>query len=279
MEAINGKNGGARMKFVKMHGLGNDFVFLGGEDATRVEQDDPAALAQKLCRRHFGVCADGLVLILPSQTASARMRIFNPDGSEAEMCGNALRCVGKYLYETGAVDGECMSVETLGGIKPIRVSVQNGRVVSVAADMGPARLGEAVKINLGGRETPFLPVDMGNPHAVTYALFPGEAEFEHFGPCVERNSLFPNRTNVEFCRALTPTRAEVRVWERGAGATLACGTGASAAFAAGVRLGHLREKAEILLPGGRLLFKFGKSGHVIVSGPAEISFFGELPEV
>ena len=156
--------------------------------------------------------------------------------------------------------------------------MQNGRVTSVAADMGEAKLGETVKIDLGGRETAFLTVDMGNPHAVTYDLFPGDVEFEHFGPCVERHSHFPKRTNVEFCRALSPTRAEVRVWERGAGPTLACGTGASAAFAAGVHLGHLREKAEVDLPGGRLLFKFGKSGHVIVSGPAEISFFGELPE-
>ena len=266
------------MKFVKMHGLGNDFVFFGGEDARRVEANDPAALAQKLCRKHFGVCADGLVLILPSASCDARMRIFNPDGSEAEMCGNALRCVGKYLYETGAVQSDCMSVETLGGVKPLRVSLEHGRVASVAADMGEAKLGETVKIDLGGRETAFLTVDMGNPHAVTYDLFPGDVEFEHFGPCVERHPLFPNRTNVEFCRAQTPTRAEVRVWERGAGPTLACGTGASAAFAAGVHLGHLREKAEVNLPGGRLLFKFGKSGHVIVSGPAEISFFGELPE-
>ena len=145
------------------------------------------------------------------------MRIFNPDGSEAEMCGNALRCVGKYLYETGAVRSDCMSVETLGGVKPLRVSVQNGRVTSVAADMGEAKLGETVKIDLGGRETAFLTVDMGNPHAVTYDLFPGDVEFEHFGPCVERHPHFPKRTNVEFCRALTPTRADVRVWERGAG--------------------------------------------------------------
>ena len=176
------------MKFVKMHGLGNDFVFFGGEDARRVEANDPAALAQKLCRKHFGVCADGLVLILPSASCDARMRIFNPDGSEAEMCGNALRCVGKYLYETGAVRSDCMSVETLGGVKPLRVSVQNGRVTSVAADMGEAKLGETVKIDLGGRETSFLTVDMGNPHAVTYDLFPGDVEFEHFGPCVERHA-------------------------------------------------------------------------------------------
>ena len=114
------------MKFVKMHGLGNDFVFFGGEEARRVEANDPAALAQKLCRKHFGVCADGLVLILPSASCDARMRIFNPDGSEAEMCGNALRCVGKYLYETGAVQSDCMSVETLGGVKPLRVSLEHG---------------------------------------------------------------------------------------------------------------------------------------------------------
>ena len=264
------------MKFVKMHGLGNDFVFLGGKDALAVR--DGAALAKAICRRHFGVCADGLVLILPSQVADARMRIFNPDGSEAEMCGNALRCVGKYLYESGATDRDCLRVETLGGVKPIRLSVQGGRVTSVAADMGRAVISPQVRIALGGRETAFLPVDMGNPHAVTYELYPCDAEFEHFGPCVERNPLFPNRTNVEFCRVVSPTHAQVRVWERGAGATLACGTGASAAFAAGVALGRLRERAQVELPGGTLLFKLGKSGNVIVSGPAQISFTGEFPD-
>ena len=206
------------------------------------------------------------------------MRIFNPDGSEAEMCGNALRCVGKYLYESGATGKDCLCVETLGGVKPIRLNIQNGHVFSVAADMGRARIGAAVHIPLGGQKVPFLPVDMGNPHAVTYELYPCDAEFEHFGPCVERNALFPNRTNVEFCRVVSPSRAQARVWERGVGATLACGTGASAAFAAGVALGLLREKAQVLLPGGALRFWFGKNGHVIVSGPAQISFFGELPE-
>ena len=221
------------MKFVKMHGLGNDFVFLGGEDAKRVE--DPAALARKLCQKHFGICADGLVLILPSDVADARMRIFNPDGSEAEMCGNAMRCVGKYLYESGAVARDCMSVETLGGVKPLRVNVQEGRVHSVAADMGLARIGEAVKINLGGHETPFLPVDMGNPHVVAviedaFASLPVVESLDLVtkpvvAPVIESDQ------NVEFVRVddidqnTGVGEATMRVNERGCGETLSCGTG------------------------------------------------------
>lgn len=263
------------MKFVKMHGLGNDFVFLGGEDALAVK--DPAKLAVELCRAHFGVSADGLVLILPSDCADAKMRIFNHDGSEAEMCGNALRCVGKYLFESGQTREERLMIETLDGVKPIRLNLRDGRVNSVVADMGAARVGETAMLDLGGRQVPFMLVNMGNPHAVTYDLFPGEAEFEHFGRYVERHPMFPNRTNVEFCQALSPARAQIRVWERGAGATLACGTGAAAAFAAGVSQGRLEDKAEILLPGGKLLLKRGKNGHVIVSGPAQISFTGEIP--
>ena len=262
------------MKFVKMHGLGNDFVFLGPEEASRVT--DPAKLAVSICRAHFGISADGLVLILPSENADAKMRIFNHDGSEAEMCGNALRCVGKYLYESGKTDKDRLTIETLGGLKPIKLNFRENKVRSVVADMGLPEISETVMLELGGREVPFLIISMGNPHAVTYDLYPSDAEFEHFGRYVERHPMFPNRTNVEFCKVTSPTHAVARVWERGAGATLACGTGASAAFAAGVALGKLEEKAEIELPGGKLLLKQGKNGHVFVSGPAEISFTGEF---
>ena len=193
------------------------------------------------------------------------------------MCGNALRCVGKYLYETGAVQSDCMSVETLGGVKPLRVSAQNGRVTSVAADMGEAKLGETVKIDLGGRETSFLTVDMGNPHAVTYDLFPATWNLSTSAPAWSAIPTFPT----------------ARTWNSAArrrprGRTCASGSAARGRrWLRHRRLGGLRggrasgasaEKAEVLLPGGRLLFKFGKNGHVIVSGPAEISFFGELPE-
>ena len=264
------------MKFVKMHGLGNDYVFLGPEEAVRVS--DPVKLSVRVSRAHFGVGSDGLVLILPSDVADAKMRIFNRDGSEAEMCGNALRCVGKYLYETGRISDTRATIETVGGVKPLKLNVRDGKVGSVVADMGPPEIGETVLLDLGGRQVPFLLVSVGNPHAVTYDLFPGNAEFEHFGSYVERHPRFPNRTNVEFCRAVAPNRAEVRVWERGSGATLACGTGAAAAFAAGVHLGLIEPKAEIALPGGKLVIKRGKNGHLFVSGPAEISFSGELPD-
>lgn len=270
------------MKFVKMHGLGNDYVFLGPEEAVKVE--DPAALARRVSQPHFGVGSDGLVLILPSTRADAKMRIFNKDGSEAEMCGNALRCIGKYLYEAGKAPDGRVTVETPDGVKPLRLSLKDGRVRSVTADMGkPAFEGgadrpDSVQIELGGREITFLRISMGNPHAVTYDIFPGDAEFEHFGAYVERHPLFPNRTNVEFCRTVSRERAEVRVWERGSGATLACGTGASAAFVAGVSLNLLDTRAQILLPGGKLVFRYGKTGHVLATGPAEVSFTGEFPE-
>ncbi len=264
------------MKFIKMHGLGNDYVFLGPEEAARVQ--NPSQLSIEVSRAHFGVGADGLVLILPSEVADAKMRIFNLDGSEAEMCGNALRCVGKYLYETGRIEGARATIETGGGLKAVRLNLRDGKVRSVVADMGAPAIGEVLALDLGGRQGSFVWVSMGSPNAVTYDLFPCGAEFEHFGPYVERHPHFPNRTNVEFCRVESRGRAEVRVWERGSGATLACGTGAAAAFAAGVHLGLLDSKAEIHLPGGKLLLKVGKNGHLLVSGPAEMSFIGELPE-
>lgn len=271
------------MKFLKMHGLGNDYVFLGPEESLRVS--DPAALAREISRAHFGVGSDGLVLILPSLCADAKMRIFNKDGSEAEMCGNALRCIGRYLYEAGKLKEPRASVETLDGVKTLRVNLKEGKVRSVTADMGlpafeppGAEKPDSVEIELGGRMVRFLRVSMGNPHAVTYDIFPGDAEFAHFGAYVERHALFPNRTNVEFCRVLSREKAQVRVWERGSGATLACGTGASAAFVAGTALGLLDAKAEILLPGGKLLFRYGTTGHVLVTGPAQLSFTGEFPD-
>ena len=265
------------MKFVKMHGLGNDFVFFGGEDARRVEANDPAALAQKLCQKHFGVCADGLVLILPSASCDARMRIFNPDGSEAEMCGNALRCVGKYLYETGAVQSDCMSVETLGGVKPLRVSVQNGRVTSVAADMGEAKLGETVKIDLGGRETAFLTVDMGNPHCVVFCPRVDGVNVEQVGPQFEHADYFPDRINTEFIRVVNPSTIKMRVWERGSGETMACGTGACAAVVAAVAAGQCEKGRDITVRvrGGDLVVNYTDE-KVTLTGDARLVYTGEV---
>ncbi len=264
------------MKFVKMHGLGNDYVFLGPEEAVQVS--DPVRLCIEISRQHFGVGSDGLVLILPSDRADAKMRMFNQDGSEAEMCGNALRCVGKYLYESGRVASDKMVIDTGDGLKPLKLNIRDGRVRSVAADMGSASFGDIVEIGLGGKIIRFQTVSVGNPHAVTFDIFPGDAEFEHYGSYVERHPLFPNRTNVEFCRVLHPRSMELRVWERGAGATLACGTGSTAAFAAGVRMGLIEPKAEILLPGGKLIMKMMKNGHICMAGPAEISFTGEFKD-
>lgn len=267
------------MRFIKMHGLGNDYIYVDcfREKAPR----DPAAAAAALSRRHFSVGGDGLVLIEPSARADARMRIFNADGSEAEMCGNALRCVGKYLYDSGLRRKGALTVDTLSGIKRLEMIIESGVAVGARADMGAPRVTrDGLTARAAGREFTLTEVDMGNPHAVCFdRALPDDGLFFEAGPALEKCALFPARCNIEFCAPRGESELDVRVWERGSGATLACGTGASAAFAAGVKLGHLREKAEIFLPGGRLVFKIGKNGHVIVSGPAEISFFGELPEM
>lgn len=262
------------MDFVKMHGLGNDFVVLdclGGP-----APDAPGELAKRVCARRFSVGADGLALILPSKTADARMRIFNPDGSEPEMCGNAVRCVAKYLFEAGHVQKEHMTLETLGGIKEMRVYAEGNTVARVRVDMGiPLALGEA-EFQIAGKKATFALVSMGNPHAVTYCVNPTDEIFNEYGPFLERHPRFPEGTNVEFCTFVGPDHIRVRVWERGAGPTLACGTGAAASFFAGVNAGRIGRRATVTLPGGDLEFALTDDGHVHMTGPAQLAYRGTL---
>lgn len=262
------------MEFIKMHGLGNDFIVI---DQLRMQTvADPAHLARTLCPRGFAVGADGLVLALPSEKADARMRIFNPDGSEPEMCGNAVRCLAKFLYETGYAPAEKMRIETLAGIMEISIRLENGAFSAASVDMGVPAVTARHAISVGDTNLRFTAISTGNPHAVTWDIWPDDEAFRKYGPFVERHALFPAGTNVEFCRAESRTHAHVRVWERGAGPTLACGTGATASFFSGVQSGILDTHAKITLPGGDLEFALMQNGHVIMTGPAAEAYRGRI---
>ena len=274
------------MQFTKMHGIGNDFIML---DGFAGEIPEPGALAARLCNRHFGIGADGLILALPSRQADARMRILNSDGSEAEMCGNGLRCLGKFLYDNGLCRKSPMRIQTLAGILTLSLEVgADGRTQSVTVDMGaptfdPAQIpvaadSNAISLEAAGHRLRFFCVSMGNPHAVTFDLFPDDATFAALGPLLERHPIFPRRCNIEFCRA-EADGARVRVWERGDGPTLGCGTGACAVVAAGGSQGLLPRRAGILLPGGALSIRWDETGnHLFMTGPAETVFTGEIEQ-
>ena len=271
------------MRFTKMHGLGNDFIVV---DAIHNTVSDPAELARRICQRRFAIGADGLILIGESGRADATMRIYNSDGSEAEMCGNGIRCVAKFLYDNGICKKTDMTIDTLAGVKPIRLAVEDDVAVAATVDMGapefePARIPVAadanrVRVRINDREVEFFCVSMGNPHAVTFDYFPDRDDFLRDGPELEKHPLFPAKVNVEFCRLDGPDAVTVKVWERGAGPTLACGTGSCATLAAGVELGLLNRSADIHLPGGTLHNEWRDDGHIYMTGPAESSGIGEF---
>jgi diaminopimelate epimerase len=276
------------MRFVKMQGTGNDFVLL---EAQGNEQDWPR-LAQAICDRHFGVGADGLILVLPSSRADVRMRMFNPDGSEAEMCGNGLRCIVKYAVEGGLArprDAR-IDVETPAGVLAAQTFGDGRTVERVRVSMGVPRFAPAevpvlvdaeppivdLPLEVAGHELRLTCLSMGNPHAVHFLDGPvDDFPLEEVGPLVEHHALFPQRVNFAVAQVLPSGRIEARVWERGAGPTLACGSGASAT-AVTARLHRLvREKVDITLPGGTLAIDWDGRGEVYLSGPAERVFAGE----
>lgn len=272
-----------------MHGLGNDFVFL-DHFSVSTDQDYPT-LATKLCHRQFGVGGDGLAIILPSIIADARMRIFNPDGSEPEMCGNAIRCFARYVYDRGIVLNNPMHVETLAGVLTLDLDVQNGQVQGVRVDMGEPILradlipvmgqGEPVvgqPIEVLGETFLYTAVSMGNPHCIIFVEDIETLDFERIGPAIEKHLLFPRKTNVEFIRVNSPQDITMKVWERGAGPTLACGTGACASVVAAV-LNHKTERSvTVHLPGGDLWIEWGADNHVYMTGPGTYVFKGEWLE-
>lgn len=274
-------------KFWKMHGIGNDYIYF---DCFDWQPDDPAALAVKLSDRHFSVGGDGVVLIMRSAVADARMRMFNADGSEGKMCGNAIRCIGKFLYEIKGMQKPVLKVETLSGIKTLSVNAENGVVRSVRVDMGAAELrpsriparfeGErAVNVPLvaDGKEYRVTCVSMGNPHCVTFVDDPYSVDLEKTGPAFEHHAAFPERVNTEFVRVDGRNELTMRVWERGSGETWACGTGACAVATAGVLNGFCDAGAEITvhLRGGDLSVSYTPEA-VYMTGPAAFAFTGEV---
>lgn len=257
--------------FVKMHGLGNDFVLIDGRKE-KLDKVDLKKLAIDICDRHFGVGADGLLIIWSSKKAHYRMQIFNPDGSEPEMCGNGIRCFAKYVYEEDKLKEEVISVETLAGIiLPAVILGPEGKVIGVEVDMGiPEDQGE---ISLSGYN--FRKISLGNPHAVALVENLAEINLGEVGPRIENDPHFPNRTNVEFVKVINDKEIEVAVWERGAGETLACGTGACAAVVATSALGKTGKRAVVNLPGGKLDIEWGEDKHILLRGPVEKVFEGK----
>lgn len=276
-----------KISFTKMHGIGNDYIYIncfGGIPA------DPEEMAVKMSPRRFSVGSDGVVLICPSDKADAEMRIFNADGSEAKMCGNAIRCVGKYLYERGIVMSERITVDTLSGIKTLSLKICGGTVESVGADMGNAVLTPAeipVKfagerminepVTVLGKEYGVTAVSMGNPHAVVFCGDPDEIKLEEIGPHFENLPIFPDRVNTEFISVVSDTELKMRVWERGSGETFACGTGACASAVAAVLNGFCRTGVPIKvnLRGGSLIITVDGELRVTMEGPAEFVYDGE----
>jgi diaminopimelate epimerase len=278
------------LPFVKMHGLGNDFVLI---DCTKTSPAEGAIapLAKAICHGHFGVGADGLILVLPSRTAHFRMRIFNSDGSEAEMSGNGIRCFAKYVFENLELDTREPDVETLAGLIQPRLAVRKGKVVSIQVDMGQPRLSRkeipmkgkderviGEKLRVLGERYEITALSMGNPHCVVFVEGLDRFPVETVGPAIENHDLFPKRTNVEFVHAVATEEISMRVWERGVGETMACGTGASAALVACVLTGRTSRKAKVHLPGGDMSVEWRTpDDHVFITGPAEEVFRGEWP--
>jgi diaminopimelate epimerase len=276
------------MRFIKMHGIGNDYVYV---DCFRESVKDPEQLAARMSDRHFGVGGDGLILIMPSTQADARMRIFNADGSEAQMCGNGIRCVAKYMYESGISRKPELSVETLAGVLSLRLFTVNGTVEKVQVNMGVPRLrrqdipmrgeGEQVlmeKLAAGDREFEVTGVSMGNPHCVIYIDDVGNFPVTHYGPLLEHHGQFPQRTNVEWVEWVNRREIRQRTWERGSGETLACGTGACAATVASILNGKTERSVTVHLLGGDLEIEWAADNHVYMTGAAVEVFHGDWPD-
>ena len=274
------------LRFTKMHGIGNDYIYI---NCFEEMVHDPSRLALVMSKPHFGVNSDGLILIEPSDTADFGMRIFNSDGSEGDMCGNGIRCVGKYVYERGMTDKTELTIATKSGLKQLWLTVEDGKVSRIKADMGTPELNpKKIPVDLPGEivlrhrlqimgQTLFITcVNMGNPHAVLFVRDPEVIDLPTLGPMIEHHPLFPRRTNVEFVRVIDRGILQMRVWERGAGETLACGTGACASLVAAVLAGLSDRTVQMKLTGGNLQLQWSaEDNHVYQSGPAEFVFDGD----
>lgn len=274
-------------QFVKMHGIGNDYIYF---DCFDEEPSDPSALAVKLSDRHFSIGGDGVILVCRSKIADGKMRMFNADGSEGKMCGNGIRCVGKFLYEIKGIRKDVLTVETLSGVKTLKMDAKDGIVRSVTVDMGapifnPAEIPVSMEgdmivgkpLSVGGESYRVTCVSMGNPHCVVFGGDPYLLDLEKIGKQFERHEVFPQSVNTEFVQVLGRNELKMRVWERGSGETWACGTGACAVAVAGVLNGFCDRNREITvhLRGGDLKIVYTDQT-AFMSGPAEISFTGEV---
>ena len=271
------------MEFTKMQGTGNDYVYV---DCFKKPVREPAKTAVYVSDRHFGIGSDGLILICPSQAADCRMEMYNADGSQGIMCGNGVRCVGKYVYDHGLVDKDkkTITVETLAGIKTLELETENGRAVSITVDMGEgvltSRLPEDITVD--GKEYRFVGISVGNPHAIYYVDEVDSLDLERIGPAFENHARFaPERVNTEFIHVVDRKHLKMRVWERGSGETWACGTGATASVMASILMGYTDDEAEVALRGGKLVIRYDReSGHLFMTGPAVEVFRGtiDIPE-
>lgn len=276
------------MEFTKMQGIGNDYIYF---NCLEKEIENPNELSIKLSDRHFGVGGDGIILILPSKVADFRMRMFNADGSEGEMCGNATRCIGKYVYDKKLTTKKEISLETLAGIKYLKLKVKDDKVYEVTVNMGEPKIkskdipvifdkDEVIneEITVDNNKYNITCVSMGNPHCVVYTKDIDKLDLVKIGPKFENNSLFPQRINTEFVEVIDNKTIKMRVWERGSGETYACGTGACAVTVASVlnKLCNKDEEITIKLLGGDLKVKYSSDGLVYMTGPAEFVFEGRI---
>lgn len=275
------------MKFTKMQGIGNDYVYV---NCFKEKVDNPSELAIKVSDRHFGIGSDGLILIKPSQKADFMMDMYNADGSQGAMCGNGIRCVAKYVYDYGLTDKKQISVETLSGIKYLDLTVADGKVELVKVDMGEPILtakdipvladSEKVidaPIQVDGKEYHITAVSLGNPHGIVYMDDVENLKIEEIGPKFENHQRFPDRINTEFVQVLNRNTLRMRVWERGSGETLACGTGACAVTVASALNGKTDREVTVQLLGGKLKVCWDQeTNHVFMTGPAKVVFDGEI---
>ena len=279
------------MKFTKMQGCGNDYVYVNGF-TEKLSPEEKPEIVRSLSDRHFGIGGDGVIFINPAEEADFEMEMYNADGSRGEMCGNGIRCVGKYMYDYGLTDKEAISVETLAGIKYLQFFIENGKVAKVKVDMGspiltPAEIpvvaeGERAvdePIVVDGTEYRMTCISMGNPHAIVYVDDVKNLPIEKIGPSFEKHERFPNRVNTEFVKVLDRNTVEMRVWERGSGETLACGTGACATAVACILNGLTEEKVTVKLLGGDLEIEWDREKNkVFMTGPAKVVFDGVWEE-
>lgn len=274
------------VRFTKMHGIGNDYIYI---DCFKENIENPSELAKIMSPRHTSVGSDGVILICRSEVADVKMRMFNLDGSEGKMCGNGVRCVGKYVYDNGMVKGDTVTVETLSGIKTLKVEAENGKAKTLTVDMGepvlepekiPVVFNKEIMVNepveICGKEYNLTAVSMGNPHAVLFCDDVLGLDLEKIGPSFEFNPIFPEQVNTEFIRVIDEENLEMRVWERGSGETYACGTGACAAVVAAVLNGYCKKGKEITvhLKCGNLMITYAENSHIFMRGAAEKVYDG-----